>query len=139
MLHYGHHQTHGRNDVSTCVHASYADAFRVPDVFLCTLGKGQSILLMHLSVSTSYVEQRPAPLRSPASPSPLLSSPDLVYLIDFYPAGHLYNTEQPLHVCMCVCVCVCMCVVKTSMQRVQIGSRLRFLLFAFNFPSTQEM
>lgn len=49
---------------------------------------------MYLSVSTSYVEQRLAPLRPPATPSPLLSSPELVYLIDFYPICHLYNTKQ---------------------------------------------
>lgn len=40
--------------------------------FLHLGGKARGILLMHLSVSTSYVEQRPAPLRPPASPSPLL-------------------------------------------------------------------
>lgn len=27
VLHNGHRQTHGRNDVSTCVHASYAQAY----------------------------------------------------------------------------------------------------------------
>ena len=60
---------------------------------------------------------------------PRFSSPDLVYLIDFYRAGHLYNTDQPLHVCVCVCVCVC--VVKASMQRVQIGSGAEVFTFCF--------
>lgn len=59
---------------------------------------------MHLSVSTAYVEQRPLLWDLPHLP--LLFSPDLVYLIDFYPAGHLYNTEQSLSVCLCVCVWV---------------------------------
>lgn len=47
---------------------------------------------MYLSVSTSYVEQRPAPLRPPATSSPPLpwtSLPDW-----FLPNCHLYNTKQ---------------------------------------------
>lgn len=82
------------------IHQMSAHTFRVYLMcFPALWTKARGISLMHLCASTSYVEQRPTPQRPPASPSPL-SSPDLVYLIDFHPAGHLYNTTQYL----CVCV-----------------------------------
>lgn len=83
----------------------------------------RGIWLMHLRASTSYVEQRPAPQRPPASPCPL-SSPDLVYLIDFRPVGHLYNAEPD--------PCVCACVWSSHFvqrQRIDPGEGFNFLFF----------
>lgn len=98
-----------------------------------TLGKGRRHSVdASLSVPTFYVEQRPAPLGPPASPSPLLS-PDLVYLIDFYPVGHLSNTEQVLHVRAPTCVWSKNCSVYINKSRLRL--RFYFLLTLFSpFP-----
>lgn len=79
----------GEIDVSTCVHAANADLYRIPDVFSALWGKGRGILLMHLSLSYLLCGTKACSAETSRIP---LSFPDLVYLIDFHPAGHLYNT-----------------------------------------------
>lgn len=63
-----------------CLHVFMQQTQTCTGYLMCFLlfgEKGRGILLMYLSVSTSYMEQRPAPLRPPASPSPLLPWPSL--------------------------------------------------------------
>lgn len=131
---------HMGESMCLCVHASYADACWIPDVFSAPQGQVRGILLIHPSVSTSYVQQRPGPPRPTASPSPLLPSPDLIYLIDFHPAGHLYNNPYVcVSACWCVFACACACCHPCDMYKLILVLLSHFVLYCSTFKMSSEL
>lgn len=96
MLHHSSQPSLGKNEVSMCVHPSYAES-HFPGTWCvsCTLGKGQrhcvdASLCIHCLCRTKASSSETSRV---SFSSPLPS--DLVYLIDFYPDGY-YNTKHYL-------------------------------------------
>lgn len=76
------------------VHPSYEDR-HLPDTWcvFCTLGIGQWYFVdpsLCIQYSVFLCSTKPVSLETAPN---FISYPDPVYLIDFYPDGHLYNTK----------------------------------------------